>query len=67
MGKISDEKRDAVEQLEAMLLEGLGGAESGMTPFDWSEIRREALAKIEARKQRPLTQSSSPAPSDTRA
>ena len=47
----ADEKRKAEEQLEAKLLEGLGGAESALTPADWSAIRQEALAKVEARKQ----------------
>lgn len=47
----ADEKRKAEEQLEAMLLEGLNSAESALTPADWSEIRKEALAKIAARKQ----------------
>jgi len=47
----ADEKRKAEEQLEAKLLEGLSGAESELTPADWSVIRREALAKVEARKK----------------
>ncbi len=47
----ADEKRKAEEQLEAKLLEGLNSAESALTPADWSAIRREALAKVEARKQ----------------
>ena len=47
----ADERRKAEEQLEAKLLEGLSGAESELTPADWSAIRREALAKVEARKQ----------------
>jgi len=47
----ADEKRKAEEQHEAKLLEGLSGAESELTPADWSAIRREALAKVEARKQ----------------
>ncbi len=47
----ADEKRKAEEQLEAKLLEGLNGAESALTPADWSAIRKEALAKVEARKQ----------------
>ena len=32
-------------------LEGLNSAESELTPADWSAIRKEALAKVEARKQ----------------
>lgn len=46
----ADEKRKAEEQLEAKLLEGLNSAESKLTAADWSALRREALAKIEARK-----------------
>ena len=47
----ADEKRKAAEQLEAKLLEGLNGAESVLTSADWSAIRTEALANIQARKQ----------------
>lgn len=46
----ADEKRKAQDQLEAKLLEGLSSAESELTPADWSSIRKEALAKVEARK-----------------
>lgn len=45
----ADEKRKAEEQLEAKLLEGLGSAESALTADDWSAIRKEALAKVQAR------------------
>lgn len=45
----ADERRKAEELLEAKLLEGLNGATSNLTPADWTAIRREALAKIEAR------------------
>jgi antitoxin ParD1/3/4 len=48
----ADEKRKAEEQLEALLLEGLNSPESELTPGDWSAIRKEALARLEARKQR---------------
>ena len=47
----ADEKRKAEEQLEAKLLEGLNGTESELTPADWRAIRKEALAKLEARKK----------------
>ncbi len=47
----ADERRKAEEALEAKLLEGLSGAESELTPTDWSAIRKEALAKVEARKK----------------
>jgi len=46
----ADEKRKAEEQLEAKLLEGLNTAESELTPSDWSAIRAEALARVQARK-----------------
>ena len=46
----ADKKREAREQLEAKLLEGLNSDESELTPADWASIRTEALAKIEARK-----------------
>lgn len=46
----ADEKRKAEEQLEAKLLEGLSGAESELTLADWTAIRKESLAKAEARK-----------------
>ena len=47
----ADEKRKAEEQLEAKLMEGLNSTESPLTSADWSAIRKEALAKIQARKQ----------------
>ncbi len=47
----ADEKRKAEEQLEAKLLEGLNGGESPLTSTDWIEIRKEALAMVEARKK----------------
>ena len=47
----ADEKRKAEAQLEAKLLEGLNSAESELTAADWSTLRKEALAKVEARKQ----------------
>jgi antitoxin ParD1/3/4 len=46
----ADEKHKAEEQLEAMLLEGLNSPESELTAADWQSIRREALARLEARK-----------------
>ena len=48
----NDEKRKTEEKLEVMLLEGLSGTETELTPEDWTAIRKEALAKVEARKQR---------------
>ena len=47
----ADEKRKAEERLEALLLEGLGGAETELTPSDWKAIRKEALAKVDARRK----------------
>ena len=47
----ADEKRKAEEQLEAKLMEGLNSTESPLTAADWSAIRKEALAKVQARKQ----------------
>lgn len=48
----ADEKRRAAEDLEARLLEGLRGGESALSADDWQAIRREALARVEARKTR---------------
>ena len=47
----ADERRKAQDQLEAKLLEGMNSAESEMTPADWADLRREALARVEARKR----------------
>ncbi len=47
----ADEKRKAEDRLEALLLEGLSSDESELTKEDWTAIRREALAKIGARKK----------------
>ena len=49
----ADEKRKAAEQLEAKLLEGLNSAESALTTSDWSAIRNEALARVQARTAMP--------------
>jgi antitoxin ParD1/3/4 len=46
----ADEKRKAQEQLEAKLLEGLSSPESELTPAQMTAIRKEALARLEARK-----------------
>ncbi len=48
-----DEKRRAEERLEALLLEGLEGEESPLTPQDWAAIRKEALSRVAARTKRP--------------
>lgn len=47
----ADEKRKAAAELEAKLLERINSAETELTSADWDAIRKEALAKIEARKQ----------------
>ncbi len=46
----ADERRKAEEELEAKLLEGLNSPQSELTASEWSEIRKEALAKLAARK-----------------
>jgi antitoxin ParD1/3/4 len=48
----ADEKRKAEDRLEAMLLEGLDSPETELKPSDWADIRKQALARLEARKQR---------------
>lgn len=47
----ADEKRKAEDRLEAMLLEGLNSTEIKLSPADWDDIRKEALAKVKARKK----------------
>lgn len=47
----ADEKRKAEDRLEALLLEGLNTEETALTKEDWRAIRKEALAKIGARKK----------------
>ena len=47
----ADEKRKTEEQLEAKLLEGLNSTESELTPADWSVLRKDTLARLEARKK----------------
>lgn len=46
-----DEKRKAEEDLQALLLEGLKGKEGQLTREDWSAIRKEAHARIAARRK----------------
>ena len=46
----ADEKLKATELLEAKLLDGLNSAESELTPDDWKAIRKEAMARLNARK-----------------
>lgn len=48
----ADEKRKAEDQLEALLLEGLNSEETALTADDWKAIRKEALAKVQERKNR---------------
>lgn len=47
----ADEKRKAEERLETLLLEGLNSDETEFTREDWDAIRKEALAKINRKKQ----------------
>lgn len=46
----ADEKRKAVAELEAKLLEGLKGEEGELTASEWDDIRREALTRVAVRK-----------------
>ena len=49
-----DQKRRAKEKLDTLLLEGISSGDS--IPMDaafWSDLKREALAKLESRKKRP--------------
>ena len=49
-----DRKQRAQEQLNTLLLEGLNSGDA--LPADakfWSDLKREALAKLEARKKKP--------------
>ena len=48
----ADEKRKAEAQLEARLLEGVQSAESELNVAGWANIRKDALATFEARKQK---------------
>ena len=50
----ADEKRKAEDQLEAKLLEGLNGPETELTAADWRDIRKEALARVQAGSKKPL-------------
>ncbi len=49
----ADEKRKAEQELEVKLLDGLNSPESELTTADWTAIRNEALARVQARKQKP--------------
>lgn len=42
----ADEKRNAEEQMEALLLEGLQAEEAAFTRADWQAIRQEVLAQV---------------------
>lgn len=45
-----DEKRKAQSELEQLLLDGLRGDMTPMTPDDFKDIRAEAIAALKARK-----------------
>jgi len=47
---VARKKREAGEALEAKLMEGLNTIESELPPEDWRDIRAEALAAVDARK-----------------
>lgn len=46
-----DEKRKAEKHFEALLLEGIQSEETPLTPQDWADIRKEAMARIKRRKK----------------
>lgn len=46
-----DEKRKAEERLEALLMEGLNGAETRLTRQDFKDVRKQALAQLRTRKK----------------
>lgn len=48
----ADEKRKAEEQREAMLMEGLRGAERELKPAGWRALRKEALAQLDTQEPR---------------
>lgn len=47
----ADEKRKALDQLKAQLLEGLGSPVNELVATDWSSIRKKAMAALGARKR----------------
>jgi antitoxin ParD1/3/4 len=47
------QKRQAKQELEAKLLEGLQGPTTEMTPEDWADMRREALEGLTGEAIRP--------------
>jgi antitoxin ParD1/3/4 len=49
---LADQERAAEEELEALLLEGLEGPETVMVSSDWQDIRKQALALLNAPKKK---------------
>ena len=47
-----DEKHKAEDRLQALLLEGLASKETELTRQDFEDIRKEALARLRARKKK---------------
>ena len=48
-----DERHQAQEKLEALLMEGIqSGKPNRMTRQDWEDVRRQAVKQFEARKSR---------------
>jgi antitoxin ParD1/3/4 len=47
------QKRQAEQELEARLLEGLQGPATEMTPEDWDDMRREAMKGLAGEPIRP--------------
>ena len=45
----SDEKRKAEDRLTTLLLEGLDSEDSELTPGDFEDIRKEAVAQLKRR------------------
>lgn len=49
----AEQKRKAMERLEALVLEGLNsGPSTPMTRKDWERIRKEGLARAKARRRK---------------
>ena len=46
-----DERRKAEERVESLLLEGLESPKSALTRGDFARVRRDALARLKARRR----------------
>jgi antitoxin ParD1/3/4 len=47
----ADQRREAQDHVEALIMEGLDSPSSEMTAQDWEDIRREGLATIRNRQK----------------